>query len=197
VARAPCVSTIVLLLVGLAAALRVMPVGAAEQHRSAYGGPFTLTATDGTPVTDKDYRGRWLLIYFGYTFCPDICPTTLSAIAGALDELGLLADQVQPVFITIDPRRDTPKILADYVLAIDKRIIALTGTQAQIAAAARAYGVIYERQDTDDGDYLFDHTSYIYVVDRTGRLVETLSGSADPNNIALHLSKLMNSGKEP
>lgn len=195
--RARCVFTIVLSLIGPAAALRVMPVGAAEQHRSAYSGPFTLTATDGTAVTDKDYRGRWLLIYFGYTFCPDICPTTLSAIAGALDELGVRADQVQPVFITIDPRRDTPKILADYVMAIDKRIIALTGTQAQIAATARAYGVIYERQDTDDGSYFFDHTSYIYVVDRTGKLVETLSGSGDPKNIVRHLSKLMNSRKEP
>ncbi len=195
--RARCILTIVILLIGVATALRVMPVCAAEQHSVAHGGPFTLAATDGTVVTDKTYRGKWELIYFGYTFCPDICPTTLSAIAGALDALGPQAAAVQALFITIDPRRDTPQILAAYVKAIDPRIVALTGTHDQTAAAARAFSVIYERQEGRDGAYFFDHTSYIYVLDPRGNLVETLSDSADGKNIVRHLSKLLSAGEKP
>jgi protein SCO1 len=158
---------------------------------------FTLAATDGGTITDQSFRGKWQLIYFGYTFCPDICPTTLTAIAGALDALGPRAASVRPLFITIDPGRDTPQILAAYAKAIDPRIVALTGTHTQTAAAARAFGVVYERQDGDNGAYFFDHTSYVYVLDPRGNLVETLSDSADSKNIVRHLSKLLSAGEKP
>jgi protein SCO1 len=186
---------VVSVLVTIAMTLSVAPARSLEQETSppAIGKPFTLVAPDGTVITDKTYRGKWLLIYFGYTFCPDICPTTLNAIAGTLDALGPRAGQVQSLFITIDPKRDTPQILARYVDAFDARIVALTGTPAQIGAAARAYGVIYERQDTGDDDYMYNHTSYIYLTDRQGKFVEAFDGSANSETIVRRLSEIMQS----
>src|SRR6266446_7445446 len=95
------------------------------------GGPFTLVATDGKTVTDQTYRGKWLFIYFGYTFCPDACPTALSNIGIALEKLGSEADKIQPLFITVDPKRDTLEVMADYLKSFDPRIVGLTGSQAQ------------------------------------------------------------------
>jgi protein SCO1/2 len=190
------VHAVVSLLATIAMTLPVSPARALEQENYATSPPatkkpFTLVAADGTVITDKTYRGKWVLIYFGYTFCPDICSTTLNAIAGALDALGPRAGQVQSLFITIDPKRDTPQVLARYVEAFDARIVALTGTPSQIGAAARAYGVIYERQDTDDGEYVYNHTSYIYLTDREGKLVEVVNGSADSATIVRRLFYLM------
>ena len=183
-------------LLGIAAAtaLGAAPTGASAQDQAlplpaAAGGPFTLAATDGAIVTDQTYRGKWMLVYFGYTFCPDICPTSLSAMAGALDELGSLAAKVQPLFITIDPRRDTPQILAEYVKSFDPRIVALSGTPLQTAAAARAFGVLYERQDVEDGDYVYNHTSYIYLMDKEGKFIEAFAGGADQAKIARRLAQ--------
>jgi len=115
------------------------------------GGPFSLTASDGTTVTDQTYRGKWLLVYFGYTFCPNSCPTTLMEIAAALERLGPNAAKVQPIFITVDPRRDTPDVLAKYTQSFDPRIVGLTGTPAQIAAVAHEYGAYYVAHKTDEG----------------------------------------------
>jgi protein SCO1 len=157
----------------------------------AAGGPFTLTAADGTVVTDQTYRGKWLLIYFGYTHCPDVCPTTLSEMAAALDELGPRAGQVQAIFITLDPRRDTAEIITEYVKAFDARIVGLTGTPQQVGAAARAYQVFYERVDRDDGDYLIDHTSYLYVVGPDGRFVIAWPSDRRGEEMARDLDGLM------
>src|ERR1700746_1973013 len=115
------------------------------------GGPFSLTAPDGTTVTDQTYRGKWLLVYFGYTFCPSSCPTTLLEIAAALGKLGPDAAKVQPIFITIDPKRDTADVLAKYTQSFDPRIVGLTGTPAQIAAVAHEYGAYYVAHKTDEG----------------------------------------------
>jgi protein SCO1/2 len=191
---------VMVLLIAAVTTLRVMTAAASEPETqlispSVADGAFTLTNTDGALVNEKTYRGKWLLIYFGYTFCPDICPTTLNDVAGALEELGPRAGKVQPIFITIDTKRDTRQILADYVKSFDPRIVALTGTQAQTAAAARAYGVIYERQDGDDGDYLYDHTSYVYLMDPEAKFVEAFAGSDDREKIGRRLSQLIEGEK--
>lgn len=132
---------------------------------SAIGGPFSLTATDGSTVTDKTYAGRWELIYFGYTFCPDACPTALSDVTLALEKLGPRASQVQPLLITVDPKRDTQLALADYLKSFDPRIVGLTGSEAQTTATAAAYHVYVKPQSEGGGDYLVDHSAYVYVMD--------------------------------
>jgi protein SCO1 len=115
------------------------------------GGPFSLTAPDGTTVTDQTYRGKWLAVYFGYIFCPSSCPTTLLEIAAALEKLGPYAAKVQPIFITVDPKRDTPDVMAKYTQSFDPRIVGLTGTPAQIAAVAKEYGVYYVPHQSGEG----------------------------------------------
>ena len=160
----------------------------------AIGGPFTLETSDGTTATDKTYRDKWQLIYFGYTLCPDACPTALSEIAGALRQLGPLADKVQPLFITVDPARDTPKVMGEYVKAFDPRIVGLTGTPDEIAAAARAYRVYYAKvadKDAPDG-YLMDHSSVIYVMrPGDGRFVATFTHETTSDQMAQRLKKLI------
>jgi protein SCO1 len=130
----------------------------------AIGGPFRLT------------RGQWLLVYFGYTHCPDICPTTLADISQTLDLLGADAAQVQPLFISIDPERDTPQVVGAYVKEFDDRIIGLAGTPEEIAATAKAYRVFYAKKEgTDAGNYLMEHTAFVYVIGPDGRYVTLLS----------------------
>ena len=109
------------------------------------GGPFSLTDQDGRKVTDKDFLGKYMLVFFGYTYCPDICPTELQVMSAALDNLGAKADDIQPIFITFDPQRDTPEVLKQYVTNFHPRLIALTGTPEEIAVAAKAYRVFYSK----------------------------------------------------
>ena len=152
---------------------------------------FALTATDGTAVTDQTYPGKWLIVYFGYTYCPDVCPATLMEIAGALNALGPRADMVQGLFITVYPQRDTGAVLNDYLRSFDPRFVGLTGTHAQIAAAARAFHVFYERNDADGGNYLYDHSSYIYLVDPDGQFARAIDGQGSSRVINDVLSALM------
>jgi protein SCO1/2 len=134
------------------------------------GGPFSLIDHSGTPVTDTTYRGRMILIFFGFTHCPDICPTELQVMAEVLDRLGADAARVAPLFITIDPERDTPESLARYVDLFDPRIIGLTGTPEQIGAVARAYRVYYAKvQPPGSTTYTMDHSSFVYLMDAEGR----------------------------
>ena len=129
----------------------------------AIGGPFALTGADGQRVSDRDFRGKWLLVYFGYTHCPDICPTTLADISQTLDLLGADATRVQSLFISIDPERDTPQIVGDYVKGFDDRIIGLAGTPSEIAVAAKGYRVFYaKREGTAAGNYLMEHTAFYH-----------------------------------
>ncbi|HMK68772.1 MAG TPA: SCO family protein [Stellaceae bacterium] len=153
--------------------------------------PFALTRADGVAVTDKTYRGKWLLVYFGYTYCPDACPTALNAIAEAMEKLGPEAANVQPLFVTVDPERDTPEVMGQYVKSFDPRIVGLTGTDGQIAAVAKEYQVYYKRRDVEGGTYLMDHTSLIYVVDPAGKLVRFFGGGSSGERIAQHLRELM------
>ncbi|MFC7540497.1 SCO family protein [Siccirubricoccus deserti] len=131
----------------------------------ALGGAFTLVDQTGRTVTERDYAGRWMLIYFGYSFCPDVCPTELGVMTTAIDQLGPVGEQVVPVFITVDPQRDTPAHLADYVSRFHPRLQGLTGTPEQVAEAARRYRVYFSKvQRPDMTDYLMDHSSFVFLV---------------------------------
>src|SRR5260221_10786269 len=155
------------------------------------GGSFTLGAADGRTVTDQTYRGKWLLIYFGYTFCPDACPTALNNMSEALDNLGADASNVQPLFITVDPKRDTPQAMADYLKSFDPRIVGLTGSQAQTDSVAKAYRVYVAPQKADGDDYLVDHNAYIYVMNPQGKFVNVIGGDVAGDKMADRLRKMM------
>jgi len=135
--------------------------------REPIGGPFSLVDHQGKRRTDADFRGKLLLIYFGFTFCPDVCPTDLQVISSAIDQLGPMGDIVQPLFITLDPERDGPEHLARYVSLFHPRLIGLTGDAVQIRHAAGAYKVYYARI-SDGADRTIDHSTFIYLMDREG-----------------------------
>ena len=159
---------------------------------AAIGGPFTLVTTDGKAVTDETYRGKWMLTYFGYTFCPDACPTTLTNVSIALQTLQGEADQIEPLFITVDPRRDTAAILAEYLKAFDPRIVGLSGSKDQTNAITKTYRVFVEPQKAQsDGSYLVDHSSYVYFMDPQGKFVDVIQGITPPAQMAEWLRKSM------
>lgn len=159
------------------------------------GGPFTLVNHDGETVTDEAFRGRYMLIYFGYSFCPDVCPTELQAMGRALDRLDPeTARKIVPVFISVDPARDTPEELAKYVEAFHPRMVGLTGSKAQIDKAVREFRAYYklgEPSEPGAGDYLVDHTSFQYLVGPDGELAAILRGGAKPDEIADALRRLV------
>jgi protein SCO1 len=160
---------------------------------AAIGGPFTLLTADGKSVSDQSYRGKWLLIFFGYTFCPDACPTALSNISVALEKLGPDTSKLQPLFVTVDPQRDTPGVMADYLKSFDPRIIGLTGTQAQIDGVVKEYRIYVAQQKSEAGgdDYLVSHSAYIFLLDPQGRFVNVIQGSESGEQIAAWLRKQM------
>jgi protein SCO1/2 len=155
----------------------------------AIGGPFTLLNAAGKQVTDRDFRGKYLLVYFGHTFCPDVCPTTLSAIATALEQIGARADRVQPLFITIDPKRDTPTVIGQYTSGFGPRLMGLTGTTEQIAAVEKEYRVYAAEHRTGNGsdDYTVDHSSIVYLMGPDGRFIAPIRSDADGAAIAAEI----------
>ena len=157
----------------------------------AIGGPFALTDHKGQSVTDANYRGKLMLVYFGYGFCPDICPTELQNIAVALDEMGSNAMAVQPIFITVDPERDTVPFLAEYVENFHSRLVGLTGSRLEIEKVATAYRVYHARANTspDDEDYLVDHTGYVYLIGRDGLFLTMFRGGSDPKGMAQTIAR--------
>lgn len=155
------------------------------------GGPFTLTSADGRTVTDQTYRGKWMLIYFGYTFCPDACPTALSNMSIALQKLGSEADKLQPLFITVDPRRDTRRVMSAYLESFDPRIVGLVGTQAQTDAVAKTYRVYFEPHKDGGDNYLIDHSAYFYLMDPDGKFVDVIEGVTPGDQIADRLRQLI------
>ena len=163
------------------------------QSAPSIGGPFTLVDMTGRAVTDQTYRGKWLLIYFGYTSCPDACPTALTDVGVALKDLGSLVDKLQPLFITIDPGRDTVKVIADYLGSFDPRIVGLTGTQAQIDAVSKAYRVYVARESTGGSNYVVDHGSYFYIMDPDGRFMNVVAGDVSGDEMAKRLREAMGS----
>ena len=159
---------------------------------AAVGGPFTLTDHTGRTVTDAAYRGRWQLIYFGYTYCPDVCPTELSVMSQALDAMGPTAEKVQPLFVSVDPQRDTVPHLAGYVSLFHPRLVGLTGTPEQVAAAAKAYRVYYAKvpvKDAGPENYTMDHSSFIYLMGPDGSFRGVYPAGTKPEAIADDLKK--------
>jgi cytochrome oxidase Cu insertion factor (SCO1/SenC/PrrC family) len=145
-------------------------VGVSVPGGVSVGGPFALVDGSGKPVSSDSFHGRFMLVYFGYTFCPDVCPTELQTVTNALDLLGRDADRVVPIFITIDPQRDTPQVIGEYTRLFSPRLVGLTGTPEQVAAAAKAYRVYYARATSKDSTtYLMDHSSFLYLMDAQGK----------------------------
>ena len=154
------------------------------EGREPVGGPFDLIDQAGRRRTDADFRGKLVLLYFGYTQCPDVCPTELQALSLALDMLGPAGEAVQPLFITVDPERDTPAHLADYVSAFHPRLVALTGPDTAIRKVALAYKVYFARSiAAQAGDYAVDHTGFIYLVGKDGRYLGFLPPGSSPEQI--------------
>jgi protein SCO1 len=149
-------------------------IGTAGQGRAVVGGPFTLTDQDGHTRTDRDFRGRWMIVYFGYTYCPDICPTTLQDIEDALRRLGPRAHAIVPLFITLDPARDKPAVLRKYLAAFGAQFVGLTGTPGQIASVAHAYHVYYAKHPLPGSGYSVDHASVIYLMAPDGQFASLL-----------------------
>lgn len=157
------------------------------------GGPFTLTDQTGKTVTQADYKGKYMLIYFGFTFCPDVCPTELQVMAGAVSKLGAKGAQVQPIFITVDPERDTVEVMANYVKQFDPRLVGLTGTPEQIAEVAKAYRVFYQKVKDDEtsGDYTMDHSSIAYLMDPEGKFLTFFPPGVSPDEMAAKIATFM------
>lgn len=152
------------------------------------GGPFTLVDQDGVARSPADFHGRYMLIYFGYSFCPDVCPTTLAMMAGALDKLGSQRARVVPVFISVDPERDTPKVLKDYVKSFGPDFVGLTGGLAQVKAAAKAYHV-YIAKHPLPGGYAMDHSGVIYLMGPDGKFVTYYEDEIGPDGLAEDLRR--------
>ncbi len=169
------------------------PAGAASLP-SLFGGPIELVDHDGRTVTDQDFAGRFMLVYFGYTHCPDICPTDLAAMAAALDDIGPLAARLRPVFITLDPERDTAEVLRDYVHAFHPSLVGLTGSASQIAAAAKAYRVhrrVFRVEGGAKEDYFVDHSSLAYLMGPDGKFVTMFPHATPSARIAEILGKYL------
>jgi len=163
---------------------RVVTTGQAQ-----VGGPFRLTDQNGRSVSDQDFRGRAMLIYFGYSFCPDVCPTTLQVMADAIGKLGDKRARVTPVFITIDPERDTPKVLKDYMNAFGPEFVGLTGSAAEIKKVEKDYRVYAEKKPLKGGNYGMDHSSVLYLMGPDGKLVTYYDEAISPDNLARELKQ--------
>jgi len=168
----------------LASAPRAAPV------TGSIGGPFRLEEGDGKVVTDQDFHGKYLLIYFGYTLCPDACPTTLQSVAVALSALGAKAHELQPLFITVDPKRDTPTVMARYTAAFSPQIIGLSGDAADITAVEKEYKVqaIITKTGPGPDDYAIDHSSVLYLMGPDGKFVALLRADATGPELAQAIS---------
>jgi cytochrome oxidase Cu insertion factor (SCO1/SenC/PrrC family) len=151
------------------------------------GGPFRLTDQNGKAVSDADFRGRYMLIYFGYSFCPDVCPTTLSVMAQALDKLGGESRRVTPIFITIDPERDTPQVLGDYMKAFGPNFVGLTGSAAAIKDAEKKYRVYAVKKPLEKGGYGMDHSSVMYLMGPDGKMISFYDEAISPDDLAKDL----------
>ena len=182
-----------LLVAGTAYYIANQPRGPISIGTALVGGPFSLTDQEGRTVTDKDFLGKYMLVFFGYTYCPDMCPTELQVMSAALDNLGAKADDIQPIFISFDPKRDTPEVLKQYISNFHPRLIALTGTPEEIAAATKAYRVFYNKLGNTSGPdtYLMDHSTITYLMDKQGKFVKHFTYSTDAAALAQALEKLI------
>jgi protein SCO1/2 len=158
---------------------------------SLIGGKFSLIDDNGKPFTEADLKGKWHLVFFGYTHCPDVCPTALNDLSLALDKLGAKKSKVGIVFVSVDPDRDTPAVLKSYVESFDGPIVGLTGTPAAVAQIAQDYKVYYAKHPRADGGYDMDHSSLIYVMDPEGRFTATFTPDDSEDTIVSRMAKLI------
>jgi protein SCO1/2 len=163
--------------------------------KAMIGGPFSLVDQTGKIVTDKDFRGKDMLVFFGFTNCPDICPSGLQVMSAALEKLGTRADNVVPLFITLDPERDTPEKMAEYVKNFSPRLVGLTGSTSDIAAAAKAYRVFYQKvaDEKDPTHYSVDHSAIFYLMGKDGSLLTPIPHTNDPDQLAAAIGKALDS----
>lgn len=175
---------VVMLLTGQAGA----PIRA---QAAAIGGPFHLVDQDGRAVSDQDFRGKPLLVFFGYTHCPDVCPTTLFDVSEVMRRLGPEADRAAALFITVDPQRDTPATLKDYLSSFDPHLRGLTGSTDATAAVAKAYRVDHKKVPTEGDDYTMDHTAIVYLMDKDGHFVAPFSLRRTPEAAADDLRRYL------
>lgn len=155
------------------------------------GGPFSLVDQDGRPVSDKTLLGKPTAIFFGFTYCPEICPTTMADITGWLKALGRDADRLNVVFVSLDPERDTPAQLKLYLSNFDRRIQGFTGSPQAVAATAKAYRVYYRKVPVEGGEYTIDHSSAVYLFDAAGRFVEPIGYGGPPERGLAQLKALL------
>jgi len=158
---------------------------------SAVGTSFTLDDQYGARRSLAEFRGKVVLLYFGYTYCPDVCPTDLARIARAVTSLGPLAPQVQPILVTLDPDRDTPQLLREYAAAFDARLLALRGSEAETRRIATAYKVYYQKRRLEDGSYLVDHAAFTFLLDREGRYVAFFPPGTSAERMAIMLREAL------
>ncbi len=158
---------------------------------SAVGGPFRLTDHNGRTVTDQDFRGHPFLVFFGFTHCPDVCPTALFEVSEVLGKLGPDAARASALFITVDPERDTPEQMKDYLSSFDPRLVGLTGDPAAIAAVAKAYRVYVKKVPLEGSDYTMDHTALVYLMDKDGRFVAPFNLKRQPEDAAADLRRYL------
>ncbi len=158
---------------------------------AAIGGPFRLVDQDGHAMTDQDLKGKPFLVFFGFTYCPEVCPTTLFDVSEVLRSLGRDADRTAALFITVDPERDTPDKMKDYIASFDPHMHALTGDAAALAAVAKAYRVYYKKVPLDGGGYTLDHTAIVYLMDKDGRFVAPFNLKRKPEAAAEELRKYL------
>ena len=161
--------------------------------KALIGGPFTLTDHTGKRVSEKDFEGKFTLVYFGYTFCPDVCPAELQVMSAALDQLGGKAKNVTPLFITVDPERDGVKQMASYVSNFHERLVGLTGSTEDIGAAAKAYRVYYARvkDESSSADYMMDHSSAVYLMGPKGEYLAHFAYGAGVDKMAAGIAKFL------
>ncbi|RDV03538.1 SCO family protein [Undibacter mobilis] len=158
---------------------------------STVGGPFKLINQNGQPITDEDFKGKPLLVFFGFTHCPDVCPTTLFEVSEVFRVLGKDADRVNSLFISVDPERDTPATMKDYLSSFDPRMTAATGDRPAIEAAEKAYRVYAKKIPTKGDDYTMDHTAIVYLMDKQGRFVAPFNLKRSPEEAAADLRKFL------
>jgi protein SCO1/2 len=160
------------------------------EYVAPIGGSFALTDQNSAPFSNADLLGKPYAIFFGYTHCPDVCPTTLFELSRALAKLGPDAERLRVVFVTVDPARDTPDFLKEYLTAFDRRIVALTGSDKEIAEAAKAFRIFYQKVAAEDGDYTMDHSASVILMDAAGSFVGTISYGEDTEEMLTKLRRL-------
>jgi len=158
---------------------------------SAVGGPFHLVDQNAKPITDQDFKGQPFLVFFGFTHCPDVCPTTLFEVSEIFRALGPDAKNIRAMFVTVDPERDTPAVLKDYLASFDPRIICVHGDEAAVAAAEKSYRVYAKKVPTDGGGYTMDHTAIVYLMNKDGRFVAPFNMKRRPEEAAAELKRYL------